>query len=502
MFRAIVSVRDVADLLELDWSQLYYITSRAADRYSYRTFAIPKKGGGERVIQTPHPTVRILQHKLLEVLSLVYQPHPAAHGFVHERSIKTNATPHVNRRWVLNYDLQDFFPSITFPRVRGIFIKRFRLPPGPATVLARLCCNTGDTPDHLPQGAPTSPIISNMICHSLDHQFVQLAKRNGVFYTRYADDLTFSTNRTAFPLGIAETSGAQLIGVGNDVKEIIKHNHFDLNHRKARISGRASRQDVTGLTVNKRINVRRRLPREIRSMLHKWKAHGYEAAEVEFHTKFDVYGRGANYRNVVSGKLAFLRNVRGIDDRVFRRLYGWAKELDNDSFSELPPLATNAPSLAEAVRDFPTITASDNKQTRRGYLKRMFASARGTLWVVDPNLKADLLTDLVASIEPGRVSDIRLLSRDERLSSRQKVKYTTSRQSLLAKGVNLEWRVLPPPQRYFHDRWLADDSDCVSIGGPFSSIYDPRPPLGQNLLARRPEQFDTWWNRATPLTTG
>jgi RNA-directed DNA polymerase len=124
-FRSLRRAQDVADLLELDWSQLHYITSRATGRYKYTSFSIPKKTGGVRTIQAPHPTLRILQRKLLKVLELVYQPHPAAQGFVKQRGIVSNATPHVGKRLILNLDLQNFFTSITFPRVRGIFI-----PPG------------------------------------------------------------------------------------------------------------------------------------------------------------------------------------------------------------------------------------------------------------------------------------------------------------------------------------------------------------------------------------
>ncbi|MCY4616459.1 MAG: reverse transcriptase domain-containing protein [Chloroflexi bacterium] len=155
--------RDVADLLEIEHAQLHYITSRRRERYSYHAFEIPKKSGETRQILAPHPTVKILQRKLLHVFNLVYEAHPAAHGFVPKHSILTNAQPHQGKRFVLNVDLEDFFPSIIFPRVRGLFIKHFRLPNRAATVLARVCCNTDDDPDHLPQGAPTSPIISNMI---------------------------------------------------------------------------------------------------------------------------------------------------------------------------------------------------------------------------------------------------------------------------------------------------------------------------------------------------
>ena len=158
-FYAIVSVSDVADLLEVTNDLLMYILYKKGLKNQYRMFSIMKKSGGTRQILSPTSSLKLLQSKLSQILSIVYQAKPCVHGYTQGRSIVSNARMHVRRKWVYNVDLNDFFPSINFGRVRGMFIKYFNLPEEPATVLAQICCYE----NQLPQGAPTSPIISNLI---------------------------------------------------------------------------------------------------------------------------------------------------------------------------------------------------------------------------------------------------------------------------------------------------------------------------------------------------
>lgn len=494
MFHGLATGRDVAELLELDWSQLYYITSSRS--YAYTVFTIPKKRLGRlRTIQSPHLSVKILQRKLLSVLYLVYQPHPAAHGFVLGRSIVTNARCHRRKRFVLNVDIEQFFPSITFARVRGLFIKHFGIGEAAATVLARICCNTGDSPDHLPQGAPTSPIISNMICHSLDHQLVTLAKTHGLYYTRYADDLTFSTNRRRFPSGIAEESGGVLLHIGAELERVIDTNGFALNSAKQRMQTPSRRQEVTGLLVNRRVNVRRTYIQQLRGMLHAWKQWGHDAAQATYQSNLETEHVPAEFRRVVSGKLGFLRDVRGVDDRIFRRLYGWARDLDGTLFPELPELSESAPSLRDAVGEFPTVSASDSRETRGTYFRRMIASASGVLWLVDAGMGQITVRDAQrALVEAGtRVAQVRLLSRHGPKDGETDA-YRKLVLSLLERGIQVEWRT--DPRRLFHDRWIADDDCCVNFGGAFNSMHEPHPPYGQNRIVPRPEHFERWWEES------
>jgi RNA-directed DNA polymerase len=168
--------------------------------YRYTSFSIPKRSGGTRLITAPAPRLRLLQSRLLCLLAPIYTPHPSAHGFVANRGILTNSLPHVGRRFVLNVDLKNFFETINFGRVRGALMsKPFMLDPRIATIIARLCCKD----NALPQGAPTSPILANMVCLRLDGELSRLGRAFSCRYTRYADDITFSSNHNEFPRELA-----------------------------------------------------------------------------------------------------------------------------------------------------------------------------------------------------------------------------------------------------------------------------------------------------------
>ena len=241
-FANLHSARDVADILEVPYGQLMYITSQRADLYGYSTFTIPKRSGGERNISAPHPTVKILQSKINNILKQVYEPRASTHGFAKGCSVRTNANRHTGRRYVLNVDLIDFFPSIHFGRIRGILMsKPYGVGAAAATVLARICSEETSDGRRLPQGAPTSPILSNMVCRRMDRELSALARKSHCTYSRYADDITFSTNAREFPHGVAAygaSGGTSDIIIGDDLREIISENDFAINETKVRIQKR------------------------------------------------------------------------------------------------------------------------------------------------------------------------------------------------------------------------------------------------------------------------
>jgi len=182
----IKTIKDLAKLLEYDTEHLESIRSDIDRFRKYIKFKIPKKGGGERTILAPIKEIKNLQEQLHRLLQHVYRVKPSVHGFTNGRSIVTNAAAHKGKRYVFNLDLQDFFSTITRQRVQGMFAgKPYFLPDRIARFLANICCFKGK----LPQGAPTSPIISNMLCAQLDSQLQRLAQRNKCYYTRYADDI-------------------------------------------------------------------------------------------------------------------------------------------------------------------------------------------------------------------------------------------------------------------------------------------------------------------------
>jgi RNA-directed DNA polymerase len=229
-FFSMTTPEQLAELLEIPYKVLNYYLYILPIKEQYKIFNIKKKNGGERKICSPKSSINIIQKKLKHILQLVYKVNYSAHGFILNRSIKTNAKKHTNKEYVLNIDLANFFPSITYRRVYGLFCKYpYSFPKGVASRLAALCCYKEKKIDEgfLPQGAPTSPVVSNMICWRMDNNLYKLGKKYNCRYTRYADDITFSTNELEFPCNIAivteQNSKRNLrVEVGNELNNIIK----------------------------------------------------------------------------------------------------------------------------------------------------------------------------------------------------------------------------------------------------------------------------------------
>lgn len=265
-FCDIKSRNELADFLCIPRSKLTHILYvRKTDSY-YSSFTIPKHNGKSRTICGPSDELMELQRKLATQL-WIYQKSiweskgispNISHAFEKEKSIITNAKIHRNKRYVLNLDLEDFFDSFHFGRVQGYFEKNryFLLEHEVAVVIAQIACYQG----RLPQGAPSSPIITNLICQSLDIQLLKISKEFKLDYTRYADDLTFSTNDKHFIEHCHEFLSI--------VQSVIQRSGFKINEQKTRLQFRDSRQEVTGLIVNKKLNVSRAYVRETRAMAH------------------------------------------------------------------------------------------------------------------------------------------------------------------------------------------------------------------------------------------
>lgn len=323
---------DVAKLLEVSHNKLIYHLYKKPENERYVEFSIPKKSGHSRTITAPVTALKILQRKLSQVLYSVYEPKASVHGFLPSRSIVTNAKQHLRKKFVLNIDLEDFFGSIHFGRVRGIFIAPpYHLPEEVATVLAQICCHS----NKLPQGAPTSPIVSNMICVRLDSQLRLLAKEFKCTYTRYADDITFSTTLNIFPQEIAYVSTEEdnlRIVLGDRLVSTIQSNGFDINEQKIRLQHRKQHQEVTGLTVNQFPNVSRDYVRKISSMLHAWDKFGLDSAEQKYIEKYFKEPKKfqeeiPRFREVLRGKINFLGMVRGKDNEIYRKYLNWYRKL-------------------------------------------------------------------------------------------------------------------------------------------------------------------------------
>jgi RNA-directed DNA polymerase len=256
--RSVKSLAGLANLLGFKSSALGYLLFKLPAASKYRTFTIPKRSGGERTISAPDARLKLLQKKVSNLLNDCLTEieggfSSPAHGFKPNRSIFTNAAHHRGRRYVLNLDLEDFFPSIHFGRISGYFekSKHFGLDQKVARNLANIICHNSA----LPQGAPSSPVVSNLLARMLDVHLARLAKRNRLTYTRYADDLTFSTNLKVFPESVAKQTADHEWELGEDLIAAIKSSGFRINDKKTRMLYRTSRQEVTGLVVNDRVSV-------------------------------------------------------------------------------------------------------------------------------------------------------------------------------------------------------------------------------------------------------
>jgi RNA-directed DNA polymerase len=307
------SLSDVAQILGLRPSHLSYVLYKVPASEKYHQFTVIKKSGGMRTIDAPTPALKLIQRKLTKDLLLIEQQIEArrtnnrcilAHGFKTNLSIATNGHNHRRRRYVFNVDLKDFFPSINFGRVYGFFTKNndFRLNPKVATIISQIACHE----NKLPQGSPCSPVISNLIANILDIRLNDLSKRNRCTYTRYADDLTFSTNEKIFPRAIGrDTIGSMnLWEAGTQLISCIERAGFEINPNKTRMQYQNSRQSVTGVVVNQKVNI----PADYYATVHAMCDHLFKTGSC--HVNIDGIKRPYS-TNSLRGRLAYIYQIRG-----------------------------------------------------------------------------------------------------------------------------------------------------------------------------------------------
>lgn len=286
---------DLAKLLGIKPTVLTYCLYILKTENQYTQFNIPKKNGGVRTINAPTGILKSIQSLLSKLLldclddinhkkfpkselarevarnskvlkikcsnALIKQP-SLSHGFERKRSIITNAMMHIGRKNVFNMDLENFFGSFNFGRVRGFFIKNkhFELNDEIATAIAKIACHNNE----LPQGSPCSPVITNLIVHSLDINLAKLASKNSCIYTRYADDITFSSREKELPKDIAHEDNGELV-LSKKLRYEITRSGFIVNDKKTRNQYKDSRQEVTGLIVNKKPNTKKEYWRTVRA---------------------------------------------------------------------------------------------------------------------------------------------------------------------------------------------------------------------------------------------
>lgn len=293
----------------------------------YRSFSIPKKSGGERTISAPCGNLKWMQLCINEIFKALYTASPYAMGFAEGRSIVNNARMHTNQNYVFNIDLKNFFPSIDQARVwKRLQLAPFNFNSKVASVIAGLCCMRTiryreELPFEeafvLPQGAPTSPLLTNAICDTLDRRLHGLAKRFGLHYSRYADDITFSSMHNVY-----QPDG----DFRKELERIITDQRFTINAKKTRLQHCSVRQEVTGITVGQKLNVARKYVKDVRAILHIWEKYGINAAFATFYPRYksekcQLHRGEPNLINVISGKLCYLKMVKGEHDPVYTKLY-------------------------------------------------------------------------------------------------------------------------------------------------------------------------------------
>ena len=314
---------DVAKALGVSIRHLRWLAfhSEASRTTHYACFEVPKKSGGMRQLAAPMPYLASAQQWILDNVLRHVPVHNAAHGFVPGRSTLTNATPHVAGEVVLNSDLTDFFPTITFPRVKGVY-QGMGYSPAAATIFALLCTESPRRPveydgtcyhvalgpRRLPQGACTSPGLSNLVARNLDARLAGICAKLGWTYTRYADDLSFSASGEAAP-----RIGYLLARV----RHIVGEEGFAVNESKTRVQRRSAQQSVTGVVVNERPGVPRKLIRRLRAILHHAQTEGVAAQNRQKHPHFEQW---------LTGMLAYVQMINPAQAEPLWQLYRSARK--------------------------------------------------------------------------------------------------------------------------------------------------------------------------------
>ena len=298
----ITTLKDLTNALEIDYNYFYYqyYKKKICTRYT-------KYQKGKRHICVPNPYLKNIQKRINTFLlekDILYKK--ACHSYIKGRSYITNAKEHCNKKRVIKLDIKNFFPSIHFGRVLGIFESRLDLSKQVAIILTNLCCYDSE----LPQGAPSSPTIANLLCNKLDKAILHyLRTQRGDFtYTRYADDLTISTNSKDEEL---------LNNVIKFTNEIIIKNRFK-PHEEKQVLIKSKRKYVTGVVVNEKLNIKNEYRRHLRSVLFKMNCN-LEAGENLYNgVKLNqLKSKSQDKFKIIDGRLNYINDIRRYNKENF-----------------------------------------------------------------------------------------------------------------------------------------------------------------------------------------
>ena len=265
----------------------------------YKEFDIPKRTGGTRRITAPTGKLKDVQKCISVLVAPYYQVPNCVHGFAEGKSVASNASMHTAKNYVLNIDLKDFFPTITYTRVVKS-LKELGFNDEVSDIIARLCTipmwdeQIQMLRNSLPQGSPASPLLSNIVCSTLDQRLSVLAKRYGLTYSRYADDITFSSNHSVY---------AKDGEFFKEFEDIVRSSGFKINEKKTRLQKRGSRQEVTGIIVGEKINTYRQFTKNLRAAVFHAETNGCTPREF----------------NNIMGRVSYMAMVKGHDAPIVKR---------------------------------------------------------------------------------------------------------------------------------------------------------------------------------------
>ncbi len=335
---------DLANFLSTPLEDLHELLSTPTDKY-YSVFEIQKKSEKIRKIQSPNDYLKKIQRKLARYLENFCTIEDSACGFVRGKSIKDGARLHVGKKCILNIDFKDFFPEIKSKQVYDN-LRMCYFPDEICKAITHIVCYNGG----LPQGAPTSPILSNLVCRNLDKQLFQLSITYNFSYSRYADDLTFSTNDKIFHSSIVKKNGKKII-LGTVLENIISENLFLINEKKIKLHLQNNRMETTGLTVNKKINLPREYLKNLRAILHNCEKNGLFHEARKYRRKNRLFVNISNkyianpqkltmqlsiwfYKKIL-GKIQYIRAILGEDNSYYLKFIKQLKKIAQAEFLDL-----------------------------------------------------------------------------------------------------------------------------------------------------------------------
>ena len=351
----------------------YYANPKLSLQKRYTTFTVPKKSGGTRIILAPDSWFKHILRALNLIFQSYYYPPNGVTGFVTGSSVVDNARLHVGARYVFNLDLEDFFHSFERKRVKGLLMH----PPFHLADNEKLAFLIASAVTHpikindeiryvLPQGSPASPILTNLMSRTLDRRLNGLAKRFGLKYSRYADDITFSSQHNVY-------RNKEFL---EELKRIIEGQGFRINEKKTRLQYNAYRQEVTGVIVNRKTNVTRKYVKRLRLwlfILEKYlsqtssREKALELAQKDFSR---IYLKDKEYKTtnvpdmekVIRGQLAYLKMVKGETDPVYRKLLTRFEKIYPSSLNLIIDRISEQLKKINIMKKVPVIKKDDDKQ--------------------------------------------------------------------------------------------------------------------------------------------